>query len=140
VSVYIDASVLVAAILNEPRSQAVRDWWRVGANLAIVSDLAVLESIAVTARAVRTKRFVVHEAEAALRSLDALRAECVSHPHPSGDFALAEKLIRDFSTKLAAPDALHLAATINAGAALATLDLRLAETARLQGVELVEIN
>ena len=60
--------------------------------------------------------------------------------HPRDDFAMAEELIRDFSTKLAAPDALHLAATINIGAALATLDLRLAETARSRGVELVEMN
>jgi predicted nucleic acid-binding protein len=140
VSAYIDASVLVTAILNEPRSQAVRDWRKADADLAIVSDLAILESVAVIARAVRTKRFVDREAEAALRNLDALRAECVSHAHPRGDFALAEELIRDFSTKPAAPDALHLAATINVGAALATLDLRLAEAARPRGVELVEID
>ena len=44
-------------------------------------------------------------------------------------------LVRDFTTKLTAPDALHLASAKNAGATLATLDVRLAEAARAQGVE-----
>jgi predicted nucleic acid-binding protein len=138
-SVYIDASVLAAAILNEPRSQAVRDWWESGADPAVVSDLAILECIAVISRAARTKRFADREAEAALQSLDALRAECVSHAHGRGDFALAEELVRDFSTKLAAPDALHLAATINLGASLATFDLRMAEAARAREVRVQEL-
>ena len=81
-SVYVDASVLVTAILNEPRSQAVRDWWSADVGVAIVSDLAILEAIAVISRAVRTKRFVDHEAKAALQSLDALCGECVSQPTP----------------------------------------------------------
>ncbi len=138
-SVYIDASVFVAAILNEPRSQAVRDWWKSGADPAVVSGLAILESIAVISRAVRTKRFADQEAEAALRSLDALRAECVLHRQGRGDFALAEELVRDFSTKLAAPEALHLAATINLGARLATFDLRMIEAARAREVSVQEL-
>jgi predicted nucleic acid-binding protein len=40
-------------------------------------------------------------------------------------------------TKLMAPDALRLASPKNAGAILATLDLRLAEAARGEGVALV---
>ncbi len=138
-SVYIDASVLVAAILNEPRSQAVRDWWKSGVDPAVVSDLAVLEAIAVISRAVRTKRFVDHEAMETLRSLDELRAECVPHRHGRGDFSLAEELVRDFSTKLAAPDALHLAATINMGASLATFDLRMIEAAQGRSVRVQEL-
>ena len=41
--------------------------------------------------------------------------------------------MRDFATKLTAPDALHLASAKNAGATLATLDARLVEAARGQG-------
>jgi predicted nucleic acid-binding protein len=139
VSVYIDASVLVAAILNEPRSQAVRDGWKSGADPAVVSDLAILESVAVISRAVRTKHFADHEAMEALQNLDALRAVCVSHAHGRGDFSLAEELVRDFSTKLAAPDALHLAATINLGASLATFDLRMIDAARAREVRVQEL-
>ncbi|MGP0060221.1 MAG: PIN domain-containing protein, partial [Beijerinckiaceae bacterium] len=42
-----------------------------------------------------------------------------------------------FATKLAAADALHLAAAMNAGASLVTFDGRLAEAARMQGVGVV---
>ena len=55
------------------------------------------------------------------------------------DFAHAERLIRDFATKLAAPDALHLASAKNSGAALATFDARLADAARAQGVEVAQL-
>jgi predicted nucleic acid-binding protein len=48
-------------------------------------------------------------------------------------------LVRNFSTQLTAPDALHLASAKNAGATLATLDVRLAEVARGQGLELAEL-
>jgi predicted nucleic acid-binding protein len=48
-------------------------------------------------------------------------------------------LVRDFATKLSAPDALHLASAKNAGATLATLDVRLAEAAMGQGVKVAEL-
>ena len=47
--------------------------------------------------------------------------------------------MRDFSTKLAAADALHLASAKNAGAALATFDARLADAARAQRLEVAEL-
>lgn len=55
------------------------------------------------------------------------------------DFALADQFVRDYATQLSAPDALHLAAAKNAGAALTTFDARLAEAARLQSVEVAEL-
>ena len=56
------------------------------------------------------------------------------------DFALAELLVRDYSTKsCSAPDALHLASAKNAGAMLATFDARLADAARAQGVEVAPL-
>lgn len=50
-------------------------------------------------------------------------------------FIFDERLVRDFSTKLAAAAALHLASAKNAGATLATFNVRLAEAALAQGVE-----
>jgi predicted nucleic acid-binding protein len=64
-----------------------------------------------------------------------MRANCERLSHGAADFLLAEHMVRDFSMKLAAADALHLASAKNAGAALATFDGRLAEAARTQGVE-----
>ncbi len=74
-------------------------------------------------------------AESALLDFDALRANCERMSHGAADFLLAERIVRDFSTELAAADALHLASAANAGAALATLDARLAEAARMRGAE-----
>jgi predicted nucleic acid-binding protein len=47
--------------------------------------------------------------------------------------------VREFSTNLTAPDALHLASAKNAGATLATFDARLADAARAQGVEVATL-
>jgi len=69
-----------------------------------------------------------------------LPAGCVRRGHDRDDFALAEQIVRDFASKLAAPDALHLATAIHAGAALATFDVRLADAARARGVALADVN
>ena len=79
------------------------------------------------------ERFVTREAR--VRNYDALCAGCERLTPSAADFQLADRLARDFSTKLASADALHLASAKNAGAALATFDARLAEAARGQGVE-----
>ncbi len=57
----------------------------------------------------------------------------------AADFLLAERIVRDFSTRLAVADALHLASAANADAAIATLDARLAEAARMRGVEVAAL-
>jgi predicted nucleic acid-binding protein len=68
-----------------------------------------------------------------------MRANCERLSHASSDFLLAERLVRDFATRLAAADALHLASAKNAGATLATLDVGLAEGTRGQGIVLAEL-
>jgi uncharacterized protein len=85
------------------------------------------------------RRFDNDAADRALASFDELRAASQPLRHGRGEFELAERLIRDFATKLAAADALHLASAKTAGAALATLDTRLAEAARGQGVKVAEL-
>ena len=134
-TVYADTSVIAAVVFEEPASEAAREWFRRTTQRIIVSDLARLEFAAVVSRAVRTGRFDNRQAARALESFDEFRAACLATSHGRGDFEFAEKLVRDFATKLAAPDALHLASAKNAGAALATFDARLAEAARAQGVE-----
>jgi predicted nucleic acid-binding protein len=101
----------------------------------VVSDLASLEVCAVVSREFRAGRHTRASAEKAFADFEAFRAQSERLSHGPGEFALAEQLVRDFSTKLAAADALHLASAKNAKAALATFDARLAEAARAQGVE-----
>ena len=132
---YVDTSVLTAAIFEESRSATARDWLRRTRDRIIVSDLSGLEFAAVVSRAHRIRRFDTDAAARALASFDEIRADALPQSHGRGEFELAERLIRDFTTELATADALHLASAKNAGAALATLDPRLAEAARAQGVD-----
>ena len=134
-SVYVDTSVLVAVIFEEFSSVETRNWLRRTSERIIVGDLERLEFAAVVSRALRARRLDEREALRALASFDEFPADSLSMGHGRGDFELAEWVIREFTTKLSAPDALHLASAKNAGAALATLDARLAEAAPAQRVE-----
>lgn len=133
--IYLDASVLLPLLVADVHTPSVVAWHSdLGATL-IVSDLANLEVSAVLSRSLRIGRLTQDSAKSALLDFDAVRANCERLSHGAADFALAERIVRDFSTKLAAADALHLASAKNAGAMLATLDARLAGAARRQGIE-----
>ena len=135
-TVYLDTSVVIAILIDEPSSEVARAWFRrLADDDVIVADLAAIEFAAGISRWLRMGRIDVGQAEFALASCDMLRAQCLSYTHGRDDFALAELIARDFTTKLLAPDALHLASAKNAGARLATFDVRLAKAARMQGVE-----
>ena len=121
-------------IMVDANSPSVGRWYKSLSASVIISDLANLEVSAVISREFRTRRYTRAQADKAVREFDALRAESDRITHGPRDFALAELLVRDYSTKLSAPDALHLASAKNAGAMLATLDARLADAARAQGV------
>ncbi len=133
--IYLDASALVPLMVAEARSSRVVAWLSDQEETLVVSDLANLEVSAVISRCLRIGRLTKSGVESALLDFDAIRANCERLSHGVADFMLAERLIRDFATKLAAADALHLASAKNSGAALATFDARLAEAARGQGIE-----
>jgi predicted nucleic acid-binding protein len=140
VTVYLDTSVVVAILIDEPSSEIARAWFRrLADDDVIVADLAAVEFAAGISRWLRMGRIDVGQAEFALASFDMLRAQCLSYAHGRDDFALAELIARDFATKLLAPDALHLASAKNAGATLATFDARLADAARMQGIEVAAL-
>ena len=133
--IYLDASVLIPLLVADAHTTRAVAWYSNLNATLIVSDLANLEVSAVVSRDQRKGRFTREAAESALLDFDAMRANCERLSHGAADYLLAERLVRDFSMKLAAADALHLASAKNAGAALATLDERLADAARMQGVE-----
>jgi predicted nucleic acid-binding protein len=133
--IYLNASVLLSLLVADLRTAAVVAWHNDLSATLIVSDLANLEVSAVVSRALRIGRLTPSAARNALLDFDAVRANCERLTHGAADFALAERFVRAFSTKLAAADGLHLASAKNAGAMLATLDARLADAARSQGVE-----
>lgn len=134
--VYLDASVLLSIVALDSNSEKAGAWYESLQASVVISDLADLEVCAIISRELRAKRFSRSVADRALSDFDSLRATGERLTPDAQDFALAGRLVRDYSTKLAAADALHLASAKNAGAQLATFDLRLAEAARMAGVEL----
>lgn len=133
--IYLDASALLPLLVADGHSAKAVAWYSdLGATL-VVSDLANLEVSAVLSRSLRAGRLTRGAAENALLDFDAMRSNCERLSHGVADFLLADQIVRDFSTKLAAADALHLASAKNADAELATFDLRLAEVARRHGVQ-----
>ena len=114
--IYLDASVLIPLLVADAHTQRAVDWYSNGNGALIISDLANLEVSAVVLRDLRKGRFAQEVAENALLDFDAMRAGCERLSHGAGDFLLAERLVRDFSTKLGAADAVHLASAKNRAA------------------------
>jgi predicted nucleic acid-binding protein len=137
--IYFDASVLLPLLIADAHTEKAAAWYSDLSATVVVSDFANLEVNAVLSRHLRVGRLKQGEVEDALLDFDTMRAHCERLSHGASDFLLAERLVRDFATKLAAADALHLASAKNAGATLATLDARLAEAARGQGIVLAEL-
>jgi uncharacterized protein len=137
--IYFDPSVLLPLLIADAHTEKAGAWYSGLSATVIVSDFANLEVNAVLSRHLRVGRLTLRQVDDALIDFDAMRANCERLSHAASDFLLAERLVRNFSTKLAAADALHLASAKNAGATLATLDARLAEAAQGQGVALADL-
>jgi predicted nucleic acid-binding protein len=138
VTIDLDASVVVSLFIADVHTGAAD---RLIASLredAIVGELCALEFAACVSRGVRTGRLTEREAREALADFDEWRTfSTVAAPLSVADFDLATRLERDFATKLAAADALHLAGAIHAGARLAGFDKRLIEAAQRRGEDVV---
>jgi uncharacterized protein len=130
--IYVDSSVLLPLLIADAHTEKVGAWYSSLSATVVVSDFANLEVNAMLSRHLRMGRLTEGEVENALLDFDAPRANCERLSHGASGFLLAERLVRNFSTKLAAADALHLASAKSAGSTLATLDLRLADAARGQ--------
>ena len=134
---YLDTSFILAVVIDDAHSENARRRWDAISTGAVVSNLASLEFSAVVSRGVRTKALTNDGARTALDDFDLICASCRSYALSGADFELALRLVRDFSTKLATPDALHLASAIKLKTSLVTFGARLAEAAAMRGARLV---
>lgn len=139
-SLYLDASFLVALFADDPfaaRADAFMD-----ANLLVlnVSDFAAAEFASAMARQVRMKQISSREARMAFSTFDTWTARATQRPHISqSDVASAEGLLRRLDLPLRAPDALHIAIAQRIGATLVTFDAKMGASARAVGIEVAEI-
>jgi uncharacterized protein len=135
VSVYLDASVLLPVVIDEPASTAVDAFMLRGGRELLVSDFAAAEVAAALSRLVRMGLLKSTDALERLKDFDVWRA-AMSSPvdmHPA-DARLANAFVRRFELMLRAPDALHAAIARRLDVPLVTLDQRLAKAAAELGI------
>jgi uncharacterized protein len=109
-SVYLDASVLLPILIEEPMSAAVDAFMLAGARELLVSDFAAAEVAAALSRLIRTGQLVASDAVARLADFEVWRAAMTSPAEiHAADIRLAYAFVRRFDLALRAPDAVHLA-------------------------------
>jgi uncharacterized protein len=135
VSLYLDASVLIPALVEEPSTTAVRKLFRNRPDELSVGDFAAAEVASALSRLVRIERLTPSEAAERLADFDEWRASATDLAEMDGhDCRLANTYVRRFELKLRAPDALHAAICRRLQLQLVTLDRRLAAAARELGI------
>ena len=135
-SVYLDTSFLVAALLPEAASKRVHSWLEAqdGGTLAI-SDWTVTEFASVLAIKIRTGELTLDQRAEVQAAWTVMRAaSLVTLAVAPAHFAAAAAFVDRADLNLRAGDALHLAVAGAHGCAIATLDTVQARAAPACGV------
>lgn len=139
--IYLDTSVLVAALTNEIATERVQLWLgEQPPEQLLVSDWVVTEFSSALSIKVRTGQLPVEHRAAALTLFRRLMAETFTTLSiTSLHFRTAAQFTDQYSLGLRAGDALHLAVAKESGATLYSLDRRLAEGGMALGISTVLI-
>jgi uncharacterized protein len=133
---YVDTSVLVAALTNESETARMQAWLgeQAPGDLTISEWVATEFSAALSIK-IRTGRIEARHRAEALAGFTRLKADSFTIlPISGAQFRTAARFADQYALGLRAGDALHLAIVSDHGAAIATLDRRLAEAASALGV------
>ena len=133
--VYLDASILVAIVRNEPTQPLLTHLLDPARNVSCASDLAIAEAsaaIAAKGRAGNRSAILMAGDFARLDEWAAEFAEVIEIV--PNDIATANHLVRNPDIVLRAPDAIHIAAADRLGLTLLTLDRGMARAAATLGV------
>ncbi|GAA0638710.1 PIN domain-containing protein [Brevundimonas lenta] len=138
--VYLDTSILVSILLEEPSSAPVIETLARRSDAAlVVSDLAAAEVSSAVSLRVRRGEDTAAVASARLESFDRWRDDLSRSVEVlPDDIRSADQIVRMFDLGLRAPDATHAAVARRLGASLFTLDRQLARAAVALDITLMQ--
>ena len=138
-NVYVDASVLVALLTEDPLTARADMLLRDKRSEIVLSDFAGAEFASVIARRVRMGDHTADDARAAFVTLE-LWSSTVSYfiETTSADIRVATNYLRRLDVTPRAPDAINIAIAERAGAALATFDAKMIVAARRLGLGVLD--
>lgn len=136
-TLYLDTSLLVAALTREPKTERVLEWLDDQDPHALaISDWAATEFSAALSVKVRTGQIATTERTDALAAFGHLCAVNLGILSITGlHFRVAARFADQHALAIRAGDALHLAVCADHGATLCTLDLRLGSAGPALGVK-----
>lgn len=134
-SLYLDASAVMAVVAEEETNALVDPVIRNAGTLVLLSELCLAECSAAISKLARIRIRSIGEADLLLDRLDRWAAALTDRTAiENADVTSAIGLVRRHELKLRAPDAIHIAATHRLGATLVTLDRGMARAAALLGL------
>lgn len=138
---YLDASVGVAAIIDEPHSERIWQWLRDNSGATICAsnwvDTEVCSALSIKMRTGALDAPARADALDTWRTLN--RNSLIMLPIADRHFRIASDIAMDHALGVRAGDALHLAIARDTGCTLVTLDRVMAEAAPLLGVQIAPL-
>lgn len=137
-SVYLDASVIVALFVEDSLSPRADTCLRSIDDIVLVSDFAAAEFASAVARRVRMGEVGEQDAATAFANFDIWTGRATARIETvHADMIAAAAMLRRLDLTLRTPDALNLAIAQRTSSDLATFDVRMADSANALGMRVI---